>query len=112
LEAPRHLFPTSEHIEMKNHDDMEEVLTTVQPLNLLVTEDPAKNTNIFGNPKNQDVIVAPHDEVGEPPFLRADKVSDEPPFLEPKARKSVSPPYTQDNSDLPNAPQHHIVTVN
>lgn len=96
---------------MKNHDDNnEEFLTTAQPINLLVTEDPAKNTNIFGNPKNQDVIDTPRDEVGQPPFLRADEVSDEPPFLESEPREV--PKFTHDVTDLPNAPKHHIVTVN
>jgi len=111
LEAPRHLFPTSaEHIDMENQDNAEEFLTTAQPLNLLVTEDPAKNTNIFGNPKNQDVIDTPRDEVGQPPFLRADEVSNEPPFLESEPREV--PSFTHDEADLPNAPKHHIVTVN
>jgi len=112
LEAPRVLLPTSEHIEMENAEENKEFLPVTQPLNLLVTEDPTKNTNIFGNPKNQDVIDTPHDDVGTPPFLHADKVSDEPPFLEAETREALIPHLVQNAADLPSAPEHHIVTVN
>jgi len=121
LEAPGFPAADPEHADARFINDEKEIFhqAPAHPLPLmLVTEDPTQNNNLFGSPKNQDVINSPHDEVGEPPFLNADELPNQSNILKSDAKESSDASHFvhsfHDTTNFPQSdePQHHVMSLN